>query len=138
MPLPTLLFATEPVLEHETVQECIESAVASSRAVLNEYDELSSKLADPNLSETEMTSAMNKLEAIGNKIEAENLWDLDRTVERAMDSLRVPPGEAKTNVLSGGEKRRVSLCRLLLERHDMLLLDEVSRRFFSMVPFFPF
>ena len=53
-----------------------------------------------------------------------DLWELDRTVERAMDSLRVPPGDAKTAVLSGGEKRRVSLCQLLLGSHDMLLLDE--------------
>ena len=55
---------------------------------------------------------------------AMDLWELDRTVERAMDSLRVPPGDAKTAVLSGGEKRRVSLCQLLLGSHDMLLLDE--------------
>jgi ATPase subunit of ABC transporter with duplicated ATPase domains len=72
-----------------------------------------------------MTKAMDDMERIGNKIEAENLWELDRTVERAMDSLRVPPGDARTAVLSGGEKRRVSLCQLLLENHDMLLLDEV-------------
>ncbi|KAL9187928.1 hypothetical protein ACHAXT_006306 [Thalassiosira profunda] len=114
----------EPVLEYETVQECIDSAVASSRAILDEYNELSMKLADPDITDEEMTSTMTKLEGIGDKIEAENLWELDRTVERAMDSLRVPPGDAKTAVLSGGEKRRVSLCQLLLGSHDMLLLDE--------------
>ena len=114
----------EPVLEYETVQECIDAAVSSSRAILDNYNELSMKLADPDISEDEMTSTMNQLETIGNKIEAENLWELDRTVERAMDSLRVPPGDAKTAVLSGGEKRRVSLCQLLLGSHDMLLLDE--------------
>lgn len=114
----------EPILEFETVQECIDSAVASSRAVLEEYNELSMKLADPDITEDEMTSTMTKLESIGDKIEAQDLWELDRTVERAMDSLRVPPGDAKTEVLSGGEKRRVSLCQLLLGSHDMLLLDE--------------
>ena len=114
----------EPILEFETVQECIDSAVASSLAVLEEYNELSMKLADPDITEDEMTSTMTKLESIGDKIEAQDLWELDRTVERAMDSLRVPPGDAKTEVLSGGEKRRVSLCQLLLGSHDMLLLDE--------------
>lgn len=83
-------------------------------------------LANPDISEEDMNKAMSQLESIGDKIEAENLWELDRTVERAMDSLRVPPGDAKTAVLSGGEKRRVSLCQLLLGSHDMLLLDEVS------------
>lgn len=114
----------EPVLEYETVQECIDAAVASSQAVLDEYNELSMSMADPDITDEKMTSVMNKLETIGNKIEAENLWELERTVERAKDSLRVPPGDAKTNVLSGGEKRRVSLCQLLLGSHDMLLLDE--------------
>eukprot|EP00574_Skeletonema_japonicum_P004651 CAMPEP_0201723544 /NCGR_PEP_ID=MMETSP0593-20130828/7572_1 /ASSEMBLY_ACC=CAM_ASM_000672 /TAXON_ID=267983 /ORGANISM="Skeletonema japonicum, Strain CCMP2506" /LENGTH=641 /DNA_ID=CAMNT_0048214673 /DNA_START=41 /DNA_END=1966 /DNA_ORIENTATION=+ len=114
----------EPILEYETVQECIDAAVASSKAVLDEYNELSMSMANPDITDEEMTNAMNKLETIGNKIEAENLWSLDMTVERAMDSLRVPPGDAKTDVLSGGEKRRVSLCQLLLGSHDMLLLDE--------------
>eukprot|EP00577_Skeletonema_sp_RCC1716_P006339 CAMPEP_0113374530 /NCGR_PEP_ID=MMETSP0013_2-20120614/1630_1 /TAXON_ID=2843 ORGANISM="Skeletonema costatum, Strain 1716" /NCGR_SAMPLE_ID=MMETSP0013_2 /ASSEMBLY_ACC=CAM_ASM_000158 /LENGTH=639 /DNA_ID=CAMNT_0000256521 /DNA_START=52 /DNA_END=1971 /DNA_ORIENTATION=+ /assembly_acc=CAM_ASM_000158 len=114
----------EPVLEFETVQECIDAAVAAPKAILDEYNELSMSMANPDITDEEMTSAMNKLETIGNKIEAENLWELDRTVERAMDSLRVPPGDAKTAVLSGGEKRRVSLCQLLLGSHDMLLLDE--------------
>ena len=108
------------------MQECIDSAVASSRAILDKYNELSMSLADPDVSEEDMNKAMSQLETIGDKIEAENLWELDRMVERAMDSLRVPPGDAKTNVLSGGEKRRVSLCQLLLGSHDMLLLDEVS------------
>lgn len=118
--------AQEPILEYETVLECIDASVSSSRAILDKYNELSLSMANPDISEEEMTSAMNQMEIIGNKIEAENLWDLDRTVERAMDALRVPPGDAKTAVLSGGEKRRVSLCQLLLGSHDMLLLDEVS------------
>ena len=121
----------EPVLEFETVQECIDAAVAAPKAILDEYNELSMSMANPDITDEEMTSAMNKLETIGNKIEAENLWELDRTVERAMDSLRVPPGDAKTAVLSGGEKRRVSLCQLLLGSHDMLLLDEPTNHLVS-------
>ena len=122
----------EPILEYETVQECIDAAVASSKAILDEYNELSMSMANPDITDEEMTSVMNKLETIGNKIEAENLWELDRTVERAMDSLRVPPGDAKTDVLSGGEKRRVSLCQLLLGSHDMLLLDEPTNHLVSL------
>lgn len=120
----------EPILEYETVQECIDAAVSSSRAILDKYNELSLSMADPNLTEEEISSAMSQLESIADKIEAENLWELDRMVERAMDSLRVPPGDAKTSVLSGGEKRRVSLCQLLLGSHDMLLLDEVRYCFY--------
>ena len=115
----------EPVLEFDTVQECIDDAVSSSRAILDEYNELSMRLADPDIGDEKMNSVMSQLESIGDKIEAQDLWELDRTVERAMDSLRCPPGDAKTAVLSGGEKRRVSLCQLLLGSHDMLLLDEV-------------
>ena len=110
--------------------------MSSSRAILDKYNELSMSMADPNISDEEMTSAMNQLEQIGDKIEALDLWELDRTVERAMDSLRVPPGDAKTAVLSGGEKRRVSLCQLLLGSHDMLLLDEVCYCMWSACLFF--
>jgi ATPase subunit of ABC transporter with duplicated ATPase domains len=67
---------------------------------------------------------MEDIERLNNQIEAGNLWELDRVVSRAMDALRLPPGDAKTAVLSGGEKRRVNLCQLLLSNHDMLLLDE--------------
>uniref|UniRef100_A0A7S2A3L1 ABC transporter domain-containing protein n=1 Tax=Ditylum brightwellii TaxID=49249 RepID=A0A7S2A3L1_9STRA len=81
-------------------------------------------MADPDITDEEMTSLLSKMENVGNEIEAANLWELDRTIERAMDSLRLPPRDAKTAVLSGGEKRRVSLCMLLLASHDMLLLDE--------------
>jgi len=114
----------EPELEFETVQECVDHAVASSKKVLDDYNDMSMKLADPDITPDEMEKTMNDLEKIGDQIEAANLWDLDRTVERAMDSLRLPPGDAKTAVLSGGEKRRVSLCQLLLASHDMILLDE--------------
>lgn len=114
----------EPQLEFETVQECVDDAVKASKAIVDKYTELSMKLADPDISDEEMNQTMEDLEKINTQIEAGDLWELDRVVERAMDSLRLPPGDAKTAVLSGGEKRRVSLCRLLLGSHDMLLLDE--------------
>mmetsp|Transcript_36193 Transcript_36193/g.87587 ORF Transcript_36193/g.87587 Transcript_36193/m.87587 type:complete len:508 (+) Transcript_36193:301-1824(+) len=114
----------EPALEFETVQECIDEAVQSSQGILDKYNELSMKLADPDLTDDEMTKTLEKIEVLNDQIEAGDLWELERVVSRAMDSLRVPPGDAKTAVLSGGEKRRVALCRLLLQNHDMLLLDE--------------
>jgi ATPase subunit of ABC transporter with duplicated ATPase domains len=85
----------EPILEHATVQQCVDAAVSAQRAILDEYNEVSTKLADPDLSPEDMDSLMNKLERMGDDIEAQNLWELDRTVERAMDSLRLPPGEAE-------------------------------------------
>ena len=111
----------EPELPYETVQECIDEAVKSSQAVLDEFNEVSMKLADPDITDDEMNEIMAKTEQLTNQIDAGNLWELERIVSRAMDSLRVPPGDAKTSVLSGGEKRRVALCRLLLSNHDMLL-----------------
>mmetsp|Transcript_12923 Transcript_12923/g.24275 ORF Transcript_12923/g.24275 Transcript_12923/m.24275 type:complete len:674 (-) Transcript_12923:34-2055(-) len=114
----------EPELEFETVQECIDDAVKSSKAIIDQYNHMSMKLADPDITDDEMAKTMQDLERLNDQIEAGNLWELERVVERAMDSLRLPPGDAKTAVLSGGEKRRVSLCRLLLASHDMLLLDE--------------
>jgi sulfate-transporting ATPase len=114
----------EPELGYDTVQECVDDAVKSSQAILDDFNALSMKLADPDLSDEEMQSIMSKTEALTNQIEAGNLWELDRVVSRAMDALRVPAGDAKTATLSGGEKRRVALCRLLLANHDMLLLDE--------------
>ena len=114
----------EPDLPFETVQECVDDAVSKAKGTLDEFNELSMKLADPDLSPEEMTSLMDKVDRLTNQIEAGDLWELDRVVSRAMDSLRLPPGDAKIDVLSGGEKRRVSLCRLLLSNHDMLLLDE--------------
>ncbi len=126
-PLPGASFGylpQEPELEFETVQECIDDAVQASRAIVDSYNDLSMKLADPDITDEEMQQTLEDLEKINTQIEAGDLWELDRVVERAMDSLRLPPGDAKTAVLSGGEKRRVSLCRLLLGSHDVLLLDE--------------
>lgn len=114
----------EPELEGKTVRDAIEPAVAKSRQVLQRYEDLSAQLGDASLSPEEMQKVMDDLEKCSQQIESQNLWELDRTVERAMDALRVPPDDADVKVLSGGEKRRVALCRLLLENHDLLLLDE--------------
>lgn len=114
----------EPTLGFATVGECVDAAVAADRRTLEEFNELSMKLADPDLDADETTAVMAELERANNDIDARDLWELDRTVERAMDALRLPPRDAATDVLSGGEKRRVNLCQLLLRNHDMLLLDE--------------
>jgi ATP-binding cassette ChvD family protein len=114
----------EPVLEHPTVQENIDEAMKSSQAIIDEYNDKSMKLADPDITDNETTKVLEDIEKLNDQIEAGNLWELDRVVSRAMDSLRVPPGDALVENLSGGEKRRTALCRLLLENHDMLLLDE--------------
>src|SRR5688572_7433695 len=106
----------EPRLdESKTVLEIVEEAVAPQRAILQKYEELSANWSDENADE---------LGRLQDQIDAQNLWELDRHVEVAMDALRLPPSDASVSTLSGGERRRVALCRLLLQPNDMLLLDE--------------
>src|SRR5260221_11391129 len=114
----------EPQLDpRKSVLQHVEEAVAGTRALLHRFEELSMKLGD-DLPEAEMDKVMAEQAKAQDQIEAANAWDLDRHVETAMDALRVPPGDADVSTLSGGERRRVALCRLLLQPNDMLLLDE--------------
>ncbi|MEO5824993.1 MAG: energy-dependent translational throttle protein EttA [Gemmatimonadales bacterium] len=114
----------EPVLdETKDVRGNVEEALADVRALLTRFEEISMKFAEP-MSDDEMTTLLDKQAALQDKIDAANAWDLDRTLDIAMDALRLPPADADVTTLSGGEKRRVALCRLLLSKPDMLLLDE--------------
>ena len=117
-------FAQEPRLDsYETVADCINDAVAESHATMERYNELNLKLADP-LEPDEMEKVLDELGKCQDKIDHNNLWELDRTLEIAKDAMRLPPDEALIANLSGGEKRRVSLCQILLQTPDLLLLDE--------------
>jgi energy-dependent translational throttle protein EttA len=114
----------EPVLNPEkNVLGNVEEAVAPVRALLHRFDEINARLGEGPEGD-EMDALLAEQAKVQDAIEAANGWDLDRQLEIAMDAMRLPPGDAEVATLSGGEKRRVALCKLLLERPDMLLLDE--------------
>ncbi len=114
----------EPQLDAtKTVRENVEEGVKATRDLLKKFEEISMKFAEP-MSDDEMNKLLEQQGRVQEQIDAANAWELDRQIEIAMDALRLPPGDAAVTTLSGGEKRRVALCRVLLEQPDMLLLDE--------------
>ncbi len=110
------LLPQEPALPAgRTVQEVVEEAVADKKAIVTRYEELAANYSD---------DTADEFAKLQDRIDSENLWELDRHLDIAMDALRLPPADQEVSVLSGGEKRRVALCRLLLQQPDLLLLDE--------------
>jgi energy-dependent translational throttle protein EttA len=118
------LLEQEPKLDDaKTVREIVEEGAQETVDALKEYDLINEKFAEP-MSDDEMNKLIERQGKVQEKLEALDAWELDSRLEMAMDALRCPPGETLVNILSGGEKRRVALCRLLLQKPDILLLDE--------------
>ena len=114
----------EPRLDPDkTVREIVEEAVQGTVDLMNEFNQINERFAEP-MSDDEMAALCERQAAVQEKLDSLDAWDLDSRLEMAMDALRCPPPETKTATLSGGEKRRVALCRLLLQQPDILLLDE--------------
>ncbi len=114
----------EPLVNNDkTVKEVVEEGVQETVDLLKEYETISEAFAEP-MSDDEMDKLIEKQGKIQDKLDHMDAWDLDAQLQMAMDALRCPPGDTRVNIISGGEKRRVALCRLLLSKPDILLLDE--------------
>jgi len=114
----------EPLVdETRTVREVVEEGVASTKALVDEFNAINDKFAEP-MEPEEMDALLERQAAVQEKMDAAGAWDLESRLEMAMDALRCPPADTPVSVISGGERRRVALCRLLLQQPDILLLDE--------------